>query len=191
MPRIGDGLVAMSETDLKLLLERIAEGDRAAFRRLYDRTSGKLYGVAIRILKRQDLAEDAVHDTYLKIWDGAAEYRPGLGAPIGWMATITRNRAIDMLRKRSEGRLDDEITNTAADEAVPDPFTETGRRSQLRAFLACLSRLDEKSQRCVLLAYYHGYTHQEIASRMAAPVGTVKSRIRRGLIQIRECLSDD
>lgn len=179
----------MAETDLRTLLDRIAAGDRMAFRRLYDATSGKLYGVAIRILKRKDLAEDAVHDTYLKIWDGAAEYRPGVGAPLGWLATITRNRAIDMLRKRSETHLTDETADSVANEDIPDPLAAVGQSSQMQAFLACLAKLDENSQRCLLLAYYYGYTHEEIADRETAPVGTVKSRIRRGLMQIRECLS--
>lgn len=180
----------MADTDLRRLLDRIAAGDRAAFRHLYDATSGKLYGVAVRILRRKDLAEDAVHDTYLKIWDGAAEYRPELGGPLGWLATITRNRAIDMLRKRSETHLTDEAAQTIADEDIPDPFAAAGRSSQMQAFLACLAKLDTNSQRCLLLAYYYGYTHEEIAAREASPVGTVKSRIRRGLIQIRECLSN-
>lgn len=180
----------MAGEDLKPLLDRVARGDREAFRALYDATSGKLYGVAIRILKRKDLAEDAVQDAYLRIWDGAAGYRPGLGSPLGWMATIARNRAIDMLRKRSDIRMNDETANTIADEDTPDPFAEAGRSSEMRAFLDCLAKLDGNSQRCLLLAYYHGYTHEEIAKRMTAPVGTVKSRIRRGLMQIRECLSD-
>lgn len=179
----------MAETDLKSLLDRTARGDRAAFRRLYDETSGKLFGVAVRILKRKDLAEDAVQDTYLKIWNGAGGYRPGLGAPLGWMATITRNRAIDMLRKRTESRLGDDAADMLADEDIPDPFAEAQQNSELQAFLDCLSKLDDSSQSCLLLAYYYGYTHEEIAGRMTTPVGTVKSRIRRGLIQIRECLS--
>lgn len=180
----------MAESELMTLLDRIAEGDRAAFRHLYDATSGKLYGVAIRILRRKDLAEDAVHDTYLKIWDGAAEYRPGMGAPLGWMATITRNRAIDMLRKRSETQLTEKTAETIPDEHLPDPFAEAAKSSQLQAFLTCLAKLDANSQRCLLLAYYYGYTHEEIAARETAPVGTVKSRIRRGLMQIRECLAN-
>jgi RNA polymerase sigma-70 factor (ECF subfamily) len=182
--------MAMAQPNLKALLQAVAEGDRAAFGALYEATSAKLFGVAIRILKRTDLAEDAVQDSYLKIWDGANGYRPALGTPLGWMVTITRNRSIDMLRKRAEKQLGDEAGDTFLDETVPDPFASVAQGAELRAFLGCLSKLDDGSQRCLLLAYYFGYTHEEIAARVAAPVGTVKSRIRRGLARIRECLSD-
>lgn len=180
----------MAEPDLKSLIEAVARGERDAFGLLYDATSSKLFGVAIRILKRSDLAEDVVQDTYLKIWDNAAGYRPGLGSPLGWMVTITRNRAIDVLRKRSESQLNDQNGDEPEDTALPDPFHLASRNSELRAFLACLKQLDPKQQESLLMAYYHGYTHEEIASRFASPVGTVKSWIRRGLARVRECLSD-
>ncbi len=180
----------MAEPDLKLLIEAVAQGESDAFRRLYEATSSKLFGVAIRILRRSDLAEDVVQDTYLKIWDNAAGYRPGFGSPLGWMVTITRNRAIDVLRKRSESQLGDENGDEIEDTTLPDPFRLASQNSELRAFLGCLKQLDEKQQESLLMAYYYGYTHEEIASRFATPVGTVKSWIRRGLARIRECLSD-
>jgi len=180
----------MAETPLKPILKRVAQGDRDAFRLLYESTSAKLFGVAIRILKRSDLAEDAVQDTYLKIWNGAAGYKPGYGSPLAWMVTITRNRAIDMIRKRSESQIDDESSQKIIDENVPNPFKQAAQNRDLRSFLVCLKKLDEEYQRCLLLAYYYGYTHEEIAERQSAPVGTVKSRIRRGLAQVRECLDN-
>lgn len=180
----------MTDPNLKALLAATAKGDEAAFHRLYQATSGKLFGVAVRILKRHDLAEDAVQDSYLRIWDGAGGYKPESGTPLGWMVTITRNRSIDLLRKRAESQLDDDLGETIKDENVPDPFSQTAQSAALRSFLNCLKKLDGKSQNCLLLAYYHGYTHEEIAERISSPVGTVKSRIRRGLARIRECLSD-
>lgn len=180
----------MAEPDLKALIEAVARGESDAFRLLYNATSSKLFGVAIRILKRSDLAEDVVQDTYLKIWDGAAGYRPGFGSPLGWMVTITRNRAIDVLRKRSESQFGDDNGDDIEDANLPDPFRLAAQNSELRAFVGCLKQLGQQQQDCLLLAYYYGYTHEEIASRFGAPVGTVKSWIRRGLAQIRECLSD-
>ncbi len=180
----------MAEIDLKNLLEVAARGDRKAFRQLYEATSAQLFGVAVRILKRSDLAEDAVQDTYLRIWNGGAGYKPGYGSPLGWMVTITRNRSIDLLRKRSESQLNPDTGDEIEDFTLPDPFRSAAHSADLRAFLDCLKLLDGDSQKCVLLAYYYGYTHEEIAAGVSAPVGTVKSKIRRGLIRLRECLSD-
>ncbi|RMF04309.1 MAG: sigma-70 family RNA polymerase sigma factor [Alphaproteobacteria bacterium] len=180
----------MRKTSLRELLKRVAGGDEEAFRLLYEQTSPKLFGLAVRILKRSDLAEDAVQDTYLKIWNGVATYRPGYGSAFAWLATITRNRAIDMLRKRTESSIDDDPGFDMIDEDLPDPFHQAVHNRDLRRFLACLEKLDREYQRCLLMAYYYGYTHEEIAARLPAPVGTVKSRIRRGLAQVRECLSD-
>lgn len=179
----------MADADLRALLNAVSQGDATAFRSLYEATSGKLFGVAIRILKRSDLAEDAVQDAFLRIWDGAQGYHPGYGTPMGWMVTIARNRSIDLLRKRTESQIDEDCPDLP-DETIPDPFALAVEREDLRAFLACLKKLDGSSQRCVLLAYYYGYTHDEIARQVSAPVGTVKSRIRRGLKRVRECLKD-
>ena len=180
----------MASEPLRSLLKAVAVGDETAFRALYEATSGKLFGVAIRILKRNDLAEEVVQDTYLRIWDGAVGYRPAAGTPLAWMVTITRNRAIDVLRKRSEDRLDEDAGDSIPDENAPDPFAATERSRELRALLSCLKKLNDDYRRSLLMAYYYGYTHEEIAARLPAPLGTVKSRIRRGLAQIKECLGN-
>lgn len=180
----------MADIQLKNLLDAAAKGDGEAFRQLYEATSAQLFGVAVRILKRRDLAEEAVQDTYLKIWNGGGGYIPGHGSALGWMVTITRNRSIDLLRKRGEARLNPDDAELLEDDTLPDPFTTTARSRDLNALLKCLERLDQVSQKCVLLAYYYGYTHEEIAAGVSSPVGTVKSKIRRGLKRLRECLSD-
>lgn len=180
----------MAKIELKNLLDAAAKGDHEAFRELYEATSGQLFGVAVRILKRSDLAEEAVQDTYLKIWNGGGGYRPGHGSPLGWMVTITRNRSIDMLRKRGEAQLGADTDEIFEDDTLPDPFTATARSRDLNALLECLKKLDQVSQKCLLLAYYYGYTHDEIAAGVSSPVGTVKSKIRRGLTRLRKCLSD-
>lgn len=178
----------MPSVDLKALLEGVAAGNRGDFRVLYEVTAGKLFGAAVRILKRRDLAEEVVHDAYLRIWDAAGDYRPELGSPLGWMMAIARNRAIDVLRKRGENSLPETAEAILEDEATPDPFQVAAQSSELRALTACLGRLPADHQKCLLMAYYHGYTHEEIAARLKTPIGTVKSRIRRGLARLRECL---
>lgn len=181
----------MAQAQLDQLLRAAANGDRAAFRAIYDATSAKLFAVAIRIVKRQDLAEDVIQDVYLKIWDAAANYRAELGSPVGWMVAITRNRAIDVLRKRTEVGFGDEKDGGERADNAPDPFELTAQSHELKALLACMGKLNADQKQCLLMAYYYGYTHEEIAERMKKPVGTVKSWIRRSLTRVKECLGDD
>lgn len=180
----------MAQEKLEKLLLAAANGDKAAFRGVYDATSAKLYAVAIRILKRADLAEDVIQDAYLKIWDAAPNYSPELGSPIGWMVAITRNRAIDVLRKRAEVALDDGKNHAADADDAPDPFELTAQSHELKALLGCMGKLGTEQQRCLLMAYYYGYTHEEIAGQMKKPVGTIKSWIRRSLARVQECLEN-
>ena len=180
----------MAQPELDQLLRATANGDRAAFRAIYNATSAKLFGVALRILKRSDLAEDVIQDAYLKIWDAAPNFRPELGSPMSWMIAITRNRAIDILRKRTEVGVEDQKDGgERADDAL-DPYEVTAQNNELKALLSCMERLNPDQRQCLLMAYYYGYTHEEISKRMSTPVGTVKSWIRRGLARVKECLGD-
>jgi RNA polymerase sigma-70 factor (ECF subfamily) len=181
----------MGETPLEELLRAAANGDKAAFSAVYDATSAKLFAVAIRILRRPDLAEDVLQDVYLKVWDAASNYRAELGSPIGWMVAITRNRAIDVLRKRTETGVEDEKDGGDRADDAPDPFELTAQSHKLKALLGCMGKLNAQQRQCLLMAYYYGYTHEEIAERMSKPVGTVKSWIRRSLVKVQECLGDD
>ena len=181
----------MSQPQLDQLLRAAANGDRTAFHTIYNATSAKLFGVAVRILKRHDLAEDVMQDAYLKIWDAAHRYRPELGSPISWMVAITRNRAIDVLRKRTEVALEDEKDKGERADDAPDPFELTAQSRDLKVLLRCMEKLGAKQRQSLLMAYYYGYTHDEISQRLATPAGTVKSWIRRGLIQLKGCLGDD
>ena len=180
----------MAKPELDQLLRATAKGDRAAFRAIYNVTSAKLFGVAVRILKRSDLAEDVIQDAYLKIWDAAPKFRPELGSPMSWMVAITRNRAIDVLRKRTEVGVEDQKDSGERADDTPDPFEMTAQNNELKALLSCMERLNPDQRQCLLMAYYYGYTHEEISERMSTPVGTVKSWIRRGLVRVKECLGD-
>ncbi len=180
----------MAQSELDQLLRAAANGDRAAFRALYNASSAKLFGVAVRILKRSDLAEDVIQDAYLKIWDAAPNFRPELGSPMSWMVAITRNRAIDVLRKRTEVGVEDQKDGGEREDDAPDPYQMTVQNNELKALLSCMERLNPDQRQCLLMAYYYGYTHEEISERMSTPVGTVKSWIRRGLAKVKECLGD-
>src|SRR5215218_922091 len=167
----------LTPAELVGLIGAVAQGDQAAFERLYVATRAKLYGVVLRILRRQDLAEEVIQETYVKIWSSAGQFNPALASPITWMASIARNRAIDIVRKKTE---------VASDS--PDPLARREMTEELRRLLECIGRLEPDRQRLVLLAYYNGWSREQLAEKFAAPVNTVKTWLRRSMLDIRECL---
>lgn len=175
-------------------LAATAEGDERAFQQLYSATSSQLYGVLLRILRQPDRAQDALQDAYVRIWQKADTYSPERGAPLTWLSSIARYRALDMLRrKRPEVALPEEpdmIATLLEDDQSLSPAEENENQQSLDAIRDCLSTLAPQQRDSVLLAYYEGLTHQELAARMNAPLGTVKSWIRRGLLRLRECLGE-
>lgn len=175
-----------SSFELQRLLGRTARGDRAAFKELYDRTAAKLFGVALRITGRRDIAEDALQECFIAVWQRAADYDPVRGGAMGWMTTILRHTAIDRLRRlgsRPEGHVAsaDQLLTIAADERA-----DSG--AELRALRRCLDELEERPRQAVLLAYLYGMTREELAVHLATPVGTIKSWVRRGLERLKRCL---
>jgi RNA polymerase sigma-70 factor (ECF subfamily) len=181
-PHDPKGMQTTSADPISGLLVSVAVGDRRAFARLYEASAGRLYGVALRLLRRRDLADEALQDAYLSIWRNAGRYDPAKGSPFGWMAAIVRYRALDLLRRDRETALDEDALERQPAPAAPSLTAEA------RALEACLRTLDEKSRRCIQMAFLDGYTHEELARRLDAPVGTVKSWIRRGLMQLKACL---
>ncbi len=178
----------LTPAELISLLAAVAERDEAAFERLYAATRAKLFGVVLRILQRQDLAEEVLQEAYVKIWNGAAQFNPELSSPITWMVSIARNRAIDVVRKRSEVSIEEEPSalDVAADSA--DPLANREMTEELKRLLECISRLDPDRQKLVLLAYYNGWSREQLAGRFNAPVNTVKTWLRRSMLDIRACL---
>jgi RNA polymerase sigma-70 factor (ECF subfamily) len=170
------------------LLSAVARKDAAAFRALYDQAAPKLLGVALRILKRRESAEDVVQDVFVKLWNGQASFDPALGSGFAFLATITRNRALDILRRRGEQPAGDETDMDAVMDLMPSPEAVAADRSDLRALLACLERLADGPRRAIVSAYVDGAAGNEIAAALAVPIGTVKSWIHRGLASLRECL---
>ncbi|MGQ0677818.1 MAG: sigma-70 family RNA polymerase sigma factor [Rhodospirillales bacterium] len=164
------------------LLGSVAAGDRQAFARLYQASAGRLFAVALRLLRRRDLAEEVLQEAFVNIWRNAGRYDPDRGSPFAWMATIVRYRALDVLRRDRETAMDRE----PADAAIQPEAAAVS--ADARALQACLETLEQQTRRCIQMAFLDGYTHEELARRLDAPIGTVKSRIRRGLARLKACL---
>jgi RNA polymerase sigma-70 factor (ECF subfamily) len=176
-------------TALEPLIEASAAGDRAAFAALYDAAAPQLFGLALRILKRRDWAEDVLQEALVSAWRNAGDYRRALGSGKTWLTVILRNRALDRLRREAAARLADG-GGDLPDVADPAPSAldlaiagDDGRRLK-----DCLDTLEDMQKRAIVLAYYDGLTHEQLAARLAAPLGTVKSWIRRGLMRLKGCL---
>jgi RNA polymerase sigma-70 factor (ECF subfamily) len=174
--------------DYESALEACARGERYALRSLYDREARWLLGVALRIVRDRDTAHDVLQDAFLLVWQRAASYQRSLGSARGWIYTVVRHRALDEVRRvKRELPVGDELEALAdAAQAAPEALPHDGDAESLQR---CMERLDERKRECIVYAFVEGYTHEQIASRLATPVGTVKSWIRRGLLALKECLS--
>lgn len=174
--------------DLAWLLTACAGGDEAAFERLYQATRAKLYGVVLRILRRADLADEIVQEAYLRIWRNAGAFDGAQASPITWMVAIARNLAIDVVRRKPELSLEEEPEAMEAAADTPDPLAQREITEELKRLLACVGRLDRDRQRLVLLAYYGGWSREQLATELDKPINTIKTWLRRSLLEIRECL---
>ena len=174
--------------DYEAALSGCARGDRYALRAIYERERRWLMAVALRLVRRRELAEEVLNDAFLQIWSKAATYNPGLGSARGWIYTIVRHRALNVLRSarsapESENERYEELLTAHAAWRSEDHSAEH------RALAQCLERLDEQRRQCLLLAFVDGYSHEQVAAQLKAPLGTIKSWIRRGLLALKECLS--
>lgn len=168
--------------DLADLLVRVSAGDEAAFRSLYERTSNKLYGVILRIVKGRELADEVLQDSFLRIWQNASHYAPASGRPMTWMIAIARYAAIDVVRKPSFQAQHSSIE-------VPEPTQDPERQIVVQDQLGhCLGRLAPPQLECVVLAYCNGYTREELAQHFSAQVPTIKTWLHRALNALRVCL---
>lgn len=175
-------------SDLEDLLRAVAAGDRAAFGRLYDLTAPHLFPIALRIVRRRDRAEEILQDAYVAIWRRATDWSPERGAARTWMSSIVRHRAIDAVRREGRlVRLDEETHGETPDEA-PDAFDVASAGEDAKRLAACLETLEPQPRQAIRLAYWRGLSHEELAAELGAPMGTVKSWIRRGLQRLKTCL---
>lgn len=186
--------------ELGALLARTALGDRAAFAQLYDRTSGHLFAVLLRVQRDRALAEDLLQEVYVSVWRAAGGFDAARSQPLTWLTSIARNRAIDSLRRsqtqpqtlsttRDAGDDDDspDAVERAADEA-PGPLDLLDRASDARQLSHCMGGLSPTQRQSVALAFYDGLSHAEVAEHLHQPLGTVKSWLRRALQALKQCL---
>src|ERR1700753_898670 len=178
----------LTPAELVWVIAAVAKGDEAAFERLYGATRAKLYGVVLRILRRQDLAEEIIQETYIKVWNSADQFDPAQSSPITWMAAIARNRAIDLVRRKTELSIEEEPDAMEVASDSPDPLARREMSEELKRLLECVGRLEQDRQKLVLLAYYNGWTREQLAEKFEAPVNTIKTWLRRSMMDIRACL---
>lgn len=166
--------------------------DRAAFGEVYRLTSAKLFGICLRICGERQAAEDVLQDVYLQIWRRAGGYEPGRASPITWLATIARNRAVDWRRAhaRTAATAGGPVPEDIADPA-PDAESDLLSADESARVRDCLDQLEGRQRSAIRTAFYDGISYAELAIRDSVPLGTMKSIVRRGLIRLRGCLSDD
>jgi len=175
-------------SDIADLIARTALKDRAAFRELYSRTSAKLFGVTLRILKDRSEAEEALQEVYVKIWQRADRYVAGGYSPISWLVAVARNHALDILRARKPVSDDIDAAIDLADGG-PDPEQATIQGSERMRIDGCLETLEADKADCVRGAYLDGFSYEELATRHSVPLNTMRTWLRRSLIKLRECLT--
>jgi RNA polymerase sigma-70 factor (ECF subfamily) len=173
------------EIELAQLLQRCAAQDPAAFRLLYDKTSAILFARLLRMLRRRSVAEEALQDVYVRIWQRAAQYEAHRGRALAWMVTIARYCAIDLMRRERITLVSDDTLAEVADEGTGDAVDF----EKPNHFDDCIGRLNDRTRQCLTLAFVEGRSHDEIARLTTNPLGSVKSWIRRGLLSLKECLS--
>jgi len=172
------------------LMARCALRDQRAFAELYRLTCAKLYGVAIRILRREDWAEEVLQESFVNIWNHIAEYSATRSAPMTWMTAIVRNRALDWLRRPNLERGDEDydlLVESLPDQG-PGPDIVLGHSRDAVALAECLRQLSGDQRQTIMLAYAHGLSHGELAQHLKQPLGTVKTWIRRGLERLKGCM---
>ena len=177
------------------LLHAVAQGRQAAFQELYGLVSPQLFAVLLRILKRRDLAEEALQDALLSVWRNAASYSADKGAPMTWLVSICRYRALDTLRRQRrevslDPMLEDMEDGTSELAGLVDESADGAliSKAEERLLDDCMQRLNDGQRSSLKLAYFAGCTHEEIAANLGSPVGTVKSWVRRGLESLKRCL---
>jgi len=175
---------------LSALIGRAAHGDQAALASLYDETSAMVHGLSVKILGDEAAAEDVTIDVYMQAFRQASSYDRGRGSPLAWLLTLARSRAIDRLRSDRPRRLREASIETAETVAAtgPDPAESTLAGESRRAVHAALAALAPEQRRPIELAYYTGMSHSEIATALGLPLGTIKTRIRTGMLTLRERL---
>lgn len=171
---------------LENLICACALGDQRAFAELYQDTASRMLAVAYAVLQNRALAEEALQDSYTRIWYSAKDFRADLGQPLTWLTAIVRNRALDVRRQQSRSPSGWADGPTAED--LPDLEGRVDKSPELIDLLRCMKPMEPEQRKSLLMAYYYGYSHSQVAALLALPIGTIKTWIRRGAEKLRECL---
>ena len=181
------------DAELIELIDRVGRRDEAALRQLYDRTSPRLFGLALRVVRQREWAEDVLQEAFLTIWRVAGDYRGTLSPPLAWLGLIVRSRALDLLRRRTADRAQltqefDELLADTLESDAPNPMDLADAGEQAWALHQCLQQLEGRQREVVSLAYLRDLSHGELSEQLKLPLGTVKTWIRRGLEKLRVCM---
>lgn len=176
-------------TDDHRLVQRVAEGDRTAFLRVYQRYAAKVHGLSLHILRDEGTAEEVTQDAFLRLWERAESFRPERGTLLAWLLTITRRLAIDRLRRESR-RIQPAYSIDEEWLKIPDPQSET-EEARWHSLAFALRELPLEQRQTIELAYYQGMSQSQIAEFMKVPLGTVKTRIRLGMEKLRIAMKGD
>lgn len=176
-------------TTAETLLARVALGDRAAFEALYKETSSRLFGICVRVLNQRAEAEEVLQEVYTSVWRKAGQFDPTRASAMSWLSMMARNRSIDRLRSTPARQTSSPLEMA---QEIEDPGASPAQQAEAltdRARLEhCLQQLEPKRHSLIRAAFFEGSTYEELAARIEAPLGSVKSWIRRGLLQLRTCL---
>ena len=185
----GIGLQMTSEYDeVSRLLLRTAKNDRQSFSDLYRRTSPRLLGVCVRMLREPREAEEVLQEVYVTVWQRARAFDPARSSALTWLIALTRNKAIDRLRQRPDATLNDGFALESLADEKPTPATSAEAGQEYERLRKCLEALESHQRLSIQEAFFSGMTYSALATRTNVPLGTLKSWIRRGLLQLRACL---
>lgn len=175
--------------DLAELLKRSGRGDEGAFAQLYDATSARAYGLAVRVIRDPSQAEEVMQEAFLEIWRTASRFDPAKGSAVSWILTLVHRKSVDRVRSAEASTRRDTTYHQANQAVEHDSTAEAAQASmEARRVRQALDSLTEVQREALELAYFKGYTHTEVASFLDLPVGTAKTRIRDGLIRLRDTM---
>ncbi len=190
-PRREDLMTTNSQDDLSTLIVKISTGDEAAMATLYDATVNRIYGMAMKVVLRPELAEEVVGDVYLQVWQKAKSFNPDRAAPIGWLLMMCRSRALDKLRREKSATMNQYQENEQRDfkdENITAPLDEMMNAEVSEQVSTALQVLNKAQRQTLALAFYRGMSHQQISTYTGQPLGTIKSNIRRAQDILRNVL---